>query len=446
MLKGGFTAYEDEKVDLIFKAPNTKIETWIDSVSLKSFTKEEWREQQERSINKYRKRDVKIKVTDEAGNALEGANITLTQTRQLFQIGCGTGYSILESKPYQDFFTARFTVATPHNEMKWYYNEHFKGVDHYEVADAMVSFFETKNITVRGHCILWDDFAASNLWVRTLPPQEVLFTTLRRVASVVSRYAGKLAGWDVVNENMHNSYYESILGANASAMIYQITRAIDPHTRLFINEYNVLEYPKDIKVIPSRVVRKIREIRSFPGNEDLDLGIGLQGHFTLRANISYIRAAYDVMGATGSPIWLTELDFQKCPTQHEDLENVLRESFSHPAVEGFIIFGGWKKYACSGECLSYKDYVNLPIGCSQMCLIDNRFNITPTGELVDRLILKEWRSNVVAVTGKDGVFSGRLFHGDYKLTSSHPSIPNPVEKTFKLGKEEGALQFGITLK
>ncbi|XP_042009296.1 endo-1,4-beta-xylanase 4-like [Salvia splendens] len=446
MLKGGFTAYEDEKVDLIFKVPNNKNEVWIDNVSLKSFTKAEWREQQKRSINKYRKRDIKIKVTDKAGKPLEGANITLTHTRPLFLIGCGTGYSILEAKAYQDFFAARFTAATPHNEMKWYYNEHFQGVENYETADAMVSFFEKNNIAIRGHCILWDSTNASNYWTQTLPPREVLYTTIRRIASVVSRYTGRVIAWDVVNENLHNSYYESILGANASAMIYQVTRAIDPHTPLFINEYNTLEYPKDIKVIPARIVHKIREIKSFPGNEDMVLHIGMQGHFTLRANISYIRAAFDVMGASGSPIWLTELDFLKSDTQHEDLENVLRESFSHPAVEGIIIFGGWKKKGCRDECINAKDYNHMPIGCGQMCLIDNNFKITPTGELVDRLILKEWRSNVVTVTDKDGVFSGRLFHGDFNLTCSHPSIPNPVERTFKLEKEEGALQFGITLK
>ncbi|KAG6406771.1 hypothetical protein SASPL_134381 [Salvia splendens] len=202
-------SYEDEKVDLIFKVPNTKNEIWIDNMSLKSFTKAEWREQQERSINKYRKRDIKIKVTDKAGKPLEGANITLTHTRPLFLIGCGTGYSILEAKPYQDFFTARL---------------------------------------------------------------------------------------------------------------------------------------------------------------------------------------------------------------------------------------------CSVPCINAKDELSLPFGCTRMCLIDDNFKITSTGELVDRLILKEWRSNVVAVTGKDGVFSGRLFHGDYNLTCSHPSVPKHVEKTFKLEKEEGALQFGITLK
>lgn len=172
----------------------------------------------------------------------------------------------------------------------------------------MVSFFRQNGISVRGHCVLWDSTNATDDWVRALPPREQLLAAVRRIASVVSRYSSDVIAWDVMNENMHNSYFESILGANASAMFYQIVRAIDPHTPLFLNEYNTLEYPKDLKVIPSRFVRKIHQIKSFPGNQDMVLYIGLQAHFFSRPNVSYIRA-------TGSPIWLTELDFLKGPRQ-----------------------------------------------------------------------------------------------------------------------------------
>ncbi|XP_057808710.1 endo-1,4-beta-xylanase 5-like [Salvia miltiorrhiza] len=446
MLKGGFTAYQDMKADLIFKCPNTMIEVWIDNVSLKSFTKEEWRDQQQRSINKIRKREIKLMVMNEAGEALEGANINLIQTRPLFTIGSGTASSILDSKPYQDYFAARYTAATPHNEMKWYATELTQGHENYTVPDAMFSFFTQRGIAIRGHCILWDATNATNAWVRALPPREVLLAATRRIASVVSRYSGSVIAWDVMNENLHNSYFESVLGANASAVIYQIVRALDPHTPLFLNEYNTLEFPKDLKVIPARYIHKIREIKSFPGNQDMVLRIGLQGHFSSRPNISYIRAAFDVLGASGSPIWLTELDFIKIPTQIEDLEDVMREAFAHPAMEGMIIFGGWKEAACRDECISIVDSTNVPKGCSQMCLIDNNFKNQPIGDMVDNLIFNEWKSNITALTDKDGRFSDKLFHGAYDLTCSHPSLPNPVIKSFNLTKESGPFEFSITLK
>lgn len=67
----------------------------------------------------------------------------------------------------------------------------------------------------------------------------------------------------------------------------------------------------------------------------------------------------------------------------------MREAFSHPAMEGIIIFGGWKPTECSDECLSIVDSINVPKGCSQMCLVDNNFKNQPIGDVVDKLILNE---------------------------------------------------------
>ncbi|KAH6793415.1 hypothetical protein C2S52_003892 [Perilla frutescens var. hirtella] len=445
MLKGGFTADDDMKVDLFIRCPATKIEVWIDNVSLKQFTKVEWRHHQQKSIDKIRKRNVRIHVKNEQGEAIKGANITLTQTRPLFTIGSGSPASILEYKGYQDYFTARFTAATPHNEMKWYFTEDKQGQENYTVADAMVSFFTSNGISVRGHNILWDSQNATPHWVPMLPRREIVHATVRRTASVVSRYSGNLIGWDVMNENLHNLYFESVLGANASAMYYQIVRALDPHTPLFLNEFNTLEYPRDLKVIPSRYIHRIREIKSFPGNEDLMLRIGLESHFTLRPNVSYIRAAFDVLGATGIPIWLTELDTQKGPAQVEQLEDVMREAFSHPAMEGMIVWGGWKPTACSDACLNVENYDKLPNGCSQLCLIDNNFKNLEAGDLVDKLI-DEWRSRVKGVTNNEGDFHEKVFHGAYNITCSHPLMPNSLHTTFNVTKEEGTLDLSITLK
>lgn len=261
-----------------------------------------------------RKRQIRIHVTRD-GRKLEGVNITVSQTRPRFLIGCGTTESILSNKVYQDWFTRRFLAATFNNEMKWYYTEVHRGSENYSVPDAMVSFFRNNQIAIRGHTILWADKKMTQSWVTSLPAREVLKAAVWRVGSIVSRYSSNVIAWDVMNENMHNSYYEDILGPNASAMFYQITRALDPEVPLFLNEYNTLEYPRDMDSIPSKYVEKIKEIRSFVGSEQLNLRIGLQGHFWDRPNVSYIRAALDILGATNIPIWLTELDTGKGPTQ-----------------------------------------------------------------------------------------------------------------------------------
>ncbi|KAL8061923.1 hypothetical protein ABFX02_02G114200 [Erythranthe guttata] len=433
MLKGGFQMQEDMNAQLYFMSNNTEVELWIDNASLEAFTKAEWRDQQYESINKVRKQKVRIHVMSQDGLKLEGAKVTIDQTRPRFHIGGGTTSSIIDNKAYQDYFVKRFTAATFDNEMKWYYTEAHQGLENYTVPDAMVSFFKQNGIAVRGHTILWASVNMNQQWVKALAPRDVLKAAVRRVGSIVSRYSGDIIGWDVVNENMHNSFYEDRIGRpDASAMFYQIVRALDPQTPLFLNEYNILAHPTDMKVIPSKYVEKIREIRAFPGNEDLVLRIGLQGHFFFKPNVSHIRASLDVLGATNLPIWLTEMDFKRGPTQHVEFEEVMREVFSHPAVEGIIVWAGWKPTSCSDKCLSDKNYDVLPEGCSMMCLTDINFKNLPTGDALDKLV-KEWKTiNVTGFTDNEGVFEHEVFLGDYSLTYSHPSIPRTVKTVFNV--------------
>ncbi|XP_011088132.1 uncharacterized protein LOC105169441 [Sesamum indicum] len=443
MLKGGFAVDENVKAWLFFACRNTRVELWIDSVSLKPFTRTEWQQQQNESVDRVRKRNIRIHVTGQKGEKLQGANITINQIRPHFPLGCSTTEAILSHKAYQDWFTPRFTTTSFNNEMKWYYTERAPQQENYTVPDAMVSFFKKNKISIRGHTILWASVNVTQHWVKVLSPKEFLNAAVRRMGSVVSRYLGDVIAWDVMNENLHNSFYEDKLGPNASAMFYQIARALDPQIPLFINEYNTLEFPLDMRVIPSKIVENIREIRSFPGNEHITMRIGLQGHFWRKPNVSHMRATLDVLGATNIPIWLTELDTKRGPTQAAQLEEVMREAFSHPAVEGIIVWGGWKPTGCNQTCLTDKNYDVLPKGCAEMCLIDSNFKNLPTGDIVDKLI-NEWKtSNVSGVTDGDGVFEHKVFLGEYSVTYSHPLIPRPVEKIFNVTNGEGPFELWV---
>ncbi|KAH6773244.1 hypothetical protein C2S51_011648 [Perilla frutescens var. frutescens] len=441
MLKGGFTSTHEMKVHLFFTCSNTTVELWIDGVSLKQFTKGQWQFQQHQSINQIRKRQIKIEVRNEQGEKLQGATINLTQTRPHFPIGCGSTAAIIDNRAYQDYFASRFTAATPDNEMKWYFTEGVRGRENYTAMDAMAAFFKKNRIAIRGHNILWDSLNGSPQWIKDLRPNELVEAAVARIASVVSRYSGDVVAWDVVNENLHNSYFEDILGENASAVFYHMVRAMDLETPLFLNDYNTLEYPNDMKAIPSKYVEKIREIQRFIGNENMAIHIGLQGHFILTPNVSHMRAALDILGATNMPIWLTELDTKKGPRQSVELEDVMREAFAHPSVEGIIVWGGWKATACNETCGGDE----LPRGCAQMCLTDNKFKNSEAGDVVDKL-MQEWRSvEVVGITDKEGFFWDKVFLGEYSLTISHPSLPNSLHKTFNVTKANAPFLLSVAL-
>lgn len=71
-----------------------------------------------------------------------------------------------------------------------------------------------------------------------------------------------------------------------------------------------------------------------------------------------------------------------------------------------------------------------------MCLTDNEFRNLPTGDVVDRLIW-EWKSHHVVGTADDrGIFEASLFHGDYDVTVSHPSMNSSFTQSLRV--EEGS--------
>ncbi|XP_004230568.2 endo-1,4-beta-xylanase 5-like isoform X2 [Solanum lycopersicum] len=410
MIKGGLTVDHNAHSELHFQSNNTKSELRVDSVSLKEFTKYEWQENRFKNIEKVRKRTLRVNVSNKNGKKIGGAKIKIQQRKLQFVIGCATPSSILMSESYQKWFVSRFTTAVFDNEMKWYYVEGLQGHENYSTPDAMLKFFEDHGIDVRGHTVLW---GADNIqrWVKDLPPRQLLSESVRRMGSIMSRYAGKLVAWDVVNENLHHPLFEERLGKNASAIFYKIASSLDSKATMFLNEFNTLEHPGDMVSIPSKYVEKLQEIKSFPGNEELVIGIGLQGHFDSHPNIPYVRAVFDLLGETKMPIWLTELNVMPCSNQAYYLEEIMREAFAHPAVKGMMIWIGWK-----------------PDRCNEMCLLNYELQNSPSGEVVDKLFA-EWKTtNLTGVTDKEGSFEVKVFHGDYEITVYNPNSGANVTK------------------
>ncbi|KAG6652609.1 hypothetical protein CIPAW_05G018000 [Carya illinoinensis] len=419
MLKGGLNVNVSGLAELYFESKNTSVEIWADSISLQPFTQDQWSSHQDQSIEKTRKTNVRIQAVDEQGSPISNASISILQKKLSFPFGSAINKNILTNTAYQNWFTSRFTVTTFENEMKWYTNEPVPGQENYKDADALLQFAKQHSIAVRGHTVLWEDPNYIQGWVASLSPRDLAIAVDKRINSIMSKYKGQLIAWDVVNENLHSSFFESKLGQSASASFYNRAQRIDAATTLFLNEYNTIEDNRDGLSKPDNYLRKLREIRGFPGNNNLTLGIGLQGHFSNPPNLPYIRASIDILASASLPIWITELDVANNfgeQAQAEYLEQILRELHAHPKVSGIVL---WSALA--------------PGGCYRMCLTDDNFNNLATGNVVDKL-RQEWGSNSSeGTTDTNGFFEASLFHGDYKVKISHPTMTSPfLAQSFKV--------------
>ncbi|GMN27281.1 hypothetical protein TIFTF001_049362 [Ficus carica] len=224
---------------------------------------------------------------------------------------------------------------------------------------------------------------------------------------------------------LHFDFYEKKLGPNATLHFFETAHRSDPLATLFMNEFNVVETCSDVNSTVDAYISSLRELRS--GGVSLD-GIGLEGHFTV-PNPPLMRAILDKLATLGLPIWLTEVDISNTldkATQAVYLEQVLREGFSHPYVNGIMLWTALH-----------------PNGCYRMCLTDNNFQNLPAGDVVDKL-LKEWRTEELeGVTDEHGSYSFFGFLGEYKISVGYET--RTASSTFSLSQGEETRHFSIQL-
>ncbi|PNX74795.1 putative endo-beta-xylanase C-like protein [Trifolium pratense] len=428
-LKGGFVLnYPSNSSTIFFQNTDAKdIVHNIDiaSPSLQPFTKQQWGINQQYIINTKRKRAVTIHVSDTNGRKLQGASVYVEQISKDFPIGSAIAKTILGNIPYQNWFVKRFNAAVFENELKWYATEPHEGKVNYTISDQMMQFVRANKIIARGHNIFWEDPKYNPAWVLNLTGTQLQSAVNSRIKSLINQYKTEFIHWDVSNEMLHFDFYEQRLGPNATFHFFEVAHESDPLATLFMNDFNVVETCSDVNSSVDAYISRIRELRKYGVFMD---GIGLEGHFT-KPNLPLIRAILDKLATLDLPIWLTEIDISNTldqDTQAIYLEQVLREGFSHPSVNGIMLWTALHPY-----------------GCYQMCLTDNDLNNLPSGDVVDKL-LQEWQTgHVEGVTDEHGSHSFYGFLGEYRIIVEYHN--RTTNSTFSLCSGEETRHVTITL-
>ncbi|KAK6916707.1 Glycoside hydrolase family 10 domain, partial [Dillenia turbinata] len=426
-LKGGFV-FDAPPNSTVLDLQNTDgrdFNITMASTSLQPFTDDQWRANQELQINKQRKRAITIHVADAQGNRLQGASVTVKQISKDFPFGSAIAYTIIGNSPYQKWFLERFNAAVFENELKWYVTEPVQGQVNYNLADELLKFIRANRILTRGHNIFWEDPKFIPSWVQNLTGSQLQSAVNNRIQSLLSQSREEFIQWDVNNEMLHFNFYEQRLGPNASLGFYQTAQKSDPLATLVMNEYNVIETCYDNNASIDLYISRLEQLESDGVSMN---GIGLEGHFTV-PNPPLIRAVLDKLSTLGLPIWFTEVDISNKfnnATQAVYLEKVLREVFSHPAVDGIMLWTALHQN-----------------GCYQMCLTDNNFRNLPAGDVVDKL-LKEWQTGEMKnTTDNHGSYTFFGFLGEYTVNVQYQN--RSAKSTFYLCSGDETEHFTINV-
>lgn len=216
-----------------------------------------------------------------------------------------------------DIIKQQFSSIVAENCMKSMYLQPQEGKFFFNDADKFVEFGEKNNMFIIGHTLIWHSQVPDWFFIdkngKTVSPEVLKQRMKDHITTIVSRYKGRVKGWDVVNEaimedgSYRKSKFYEILGEEFIPLAFKYAQEADPNAELYYNDYNEW-YPEKVKTV-TQIVQNLKSkgIR-------ID-GVGMQAHVGLDSPlINEYEEAISAYSESGVKVNITELDVSALPS------------------------------------------------------------------------------------------------------------------------------------
>ncbi|MAX26787.1 MAG: hypothetical protein CMJ19_20030 [Phycisphaeraceae bacterium] len=391
-----------------------------------------WRSEALKRIQKHRKADMKIKVTDAEGKAITDAQVHVKMLRHAFGFGSVVNSARLweltdepDHSRYQQTFLTLFNMASLEGAMKpmYWHTPRYR-----DLADRSVQWLFDHNIMIRGHTLVWPEWHRYDTSVKARfenKPHDLQDYLLTHIQEQVQTYAGKMVCYDVVNELYLGDQMQTLIGDHAVAQWLKATKQADPQTQTYLNDNRLIAAGAQDQLRIEYYEKLFSELKL--QNAPLD-GMGLQGHFGSQLTPpDRLLQILDRLAAHQLKIQVTEftVDVMDQALQADYTRDALTVFFSHPAMNAVTLWGFWE-----GQ-MYYK----------QAALFDKHWQIKPNGKVYQDLVFKQWWTDEQRSTDADGQVQLRGFKGDYQITVIHNG--QRVQRTMNLGDAGSVLVIGL---
>lgn len=239
-----------------------------------------------------------------------------------------------------NILATQFDSVTPENCMKWQFLCPKEGVYRFEPVDRLVDFATKNRQSIVGHTLIFNRDGNYPAWLfRDGEKEADAKLVWKRIedhaGKLMSRYAGRIDSWDVLNEfiEVPSPGYRvtdltRVLGADYPVRLFKIAAEIDPKAKLVYNDFSV-EKPDRLKAI----LAFVRTLRDKGCKVDV---VGSQSHLELDDHTSEkLDNMIKLFAADGFRCALTELDVDVISrAQHWNPKTREQSIKQNPYVDG----------------------------------------------------------------------------------------------------------------
>jgi endo-1,4-beta-xylanase len=224
-----------------------------------------------------------------------------------YRVGSCVQASHLDDPAWIALTTRHCSQLTPEWEMKMEYVVQPDGALQFDRGDRIAAFCRDAAIRLYGTTLVW--YAQKPAWFEGLEPARFGKAYDDYIATIVGRYRGQAAGWDVVNEAVaedgagwRRSLWAERLGDfDHMRRAFDTAHAADPGAVLFLNDYNLESIPKKLDEFQRLAERLLKAGAPVSG-------LGCQSHLNADLATGAYPRTLQALARFGLPIHVSELD------------------------------------------------------------------------------------------------------------------------------------------
>jgi endo-1,4-beta-xylanase len=236
--------------------------------------------------------------------------------RDHLKVGVAAQHSMLSDPTLVAFITGQCSVFTPAREFGWGTIHPTPDKYDFREADWMMQFVAANDVEAHGHCLCWNDWNPSwlNTGLTSANAEQILAS---HINTIMGRYHGRFASWDVVNEpirtgqgnpdGLNGGPWLSALGPTYIRIAFELAAQADPQS---IRVLNLDTLEQDDAQSQHNRDASLKLVERLLGQKVPLQSIGLESHLSggtsarSKAMIAFIRE----IKSMGLTFMITEMD------------------------------------------------------------------------------------------------------------------------------------------